>query len=180
MKFCIKAILFDIDGTVINWTSVGSFIPKIVQNPSVFITILQDIQTMERKRGEIFASGTLYKQREKQELSILDKDQVNAKTKDVILNTFQQKIQMGVVSDNRSIEKLKQLELEHFFSVVINCRETGFLKPSPEGLLRASSQLGFHPSQILYIGDRKRIDDRACFQIGMHFLSIEYIDRLEC
>ena len=87
---------------------------------------------------------------------------------------------MGIVSDNRSIEKLKQLQLQHFFSVVINCRASGMLKPSPEGLLRACSQLGYLPSQILYIGDKNRVDDRACFEIGMHFLHIENIDRLEC
>ena len=179
MKFYIKALLFDVDGTVVHWNQTGSVFSKILQNPQAFAYIIQDMQKMERKRGQRFPSDGNHTNRELQELQILDTNQINLKTKRLILQTSEKNIPMGIVSDNRSIEKLKQLQLQDFFSVIVNCRDIGTLKPSPEGLLRACSQLGFLPSQVLYIGDRSRVDDRACFEIGMHFLHIENIDRLE-
>ena len=179
MKFYIKALLFDVDGTVVHWNKIGSVFSKVLQKPQAFIKIIQDMQKMERIRGQRFSRDGNHTNRELQELQILDINQINLKTKRLILQTFKNNIPMGIVSDNRSIEKLKQLQLQDFFSVIVNCRDTGTLKPSPEGLLRACSQLGFLPCQVLYIGDRSRIDDRACFEIGMHFLHIENIDQLE-
>ena len=180
MKFYIKALLFDVDGTVVHWNQTGSFFSKVIQNPQAFMNIIQDMQKMERIRGQRFPSDKNHTNRELQELKILDTNQINRKTKRLIVQTYQKNIPMGIVSDNRSIEKLKQLQLQDFFSVIVNCRDIGTLKPSPEGLLRACSQLGFLPCQVLYIGDRSRVDDRACFEIGMHFLHIENIDQLEC
>ena len=179
MKFYINALLFDVDGTVLHWNQTSSVFSKILQNPKAFVNIIQDMQKMERKRGQRFPNDKSHTNRETQELQIIDTNQINLETKRLILHSSKKNIPMGIVSDNRSIEKLKQLQLQDFFSVVVNCRDTGNLKPSPEGLLRASSQLGYLPSQVLYIGDRNRVDDRACFEIGMHFLHIENIDRLE-
>ena len=179
MKFCLKAILFDVDGTIIDWKPNSSFIKKMITHPTVFLNILSDVQNMERKRGQYVVPDQSSQQREQNECFIIDRNQITTQIRSVIQRGFDDNLQMGIVSDNRSIEKLKKLQLLSYFSVLINCRESGSLKPSPEGLIRACTQMGVSPNQVLYIGDRTRVDDRACFEIGMQFLPMEYIHKLE-
>ena len=62
------------------------------------------------------------------------------------------------------------------FSVVISCRTLGALKPLPDGLHAAASQLGVPVSELLHVGDRWDTDGRAAAAAGCHFRHIDEID----
>ncbi len=61
-------------------------------------------------------------------------------------------------------ERLEELRLAHYFRVVVHAAR----KPSPDGLLRALSELGVEPHRALHIGDEKA-DEEAARAAGMHF-----------
>jgi len=81
----------------------------------------------------------------------------------------------AVVSDYPGLTKLAGMGLDGF-SVVISCRTLGALKPLPDGLHAAASQLGVPVSELLHVGDRWDTDGRAAAAAGCHFRHIDEID----
>jgi HAD superfamily hydrolase (TIGR01509 family) len=61
-------------------------------------------------------------------------------------------------------ERLRELELEHFFATVVHAAQ----KPAPDGLLEALAQLGVPVERGLHIGDDET-DKQAARAAGMQF-----------
>jgi HAD superfamily hydrolase (TIGR01549 family) len=81
----------------------------------------------------------------------------------------------AVISDYPGLAKLEGMGLDGF-SVVISCRTLGALKPLPDGLHAAASQLGVPINQLLHVGDRWDTDGRAAAAAGCQFRHIDEID----
>lgn len=81
----------------------------------------------------------------------------------------------AVVSDYPGLTKLEEMGLEGF-SIVISCRTLGALKPLPDGLHAAASQLGVPINELLHVGDRWDTDGSAAAAAGCHFRHIDEID----
>lgn len=84
------------------------------------------------------------------------------------------RIPLALVSDYPGLTKLDGLGID--MPVVISCRALGALKPLPDGLLAAASQLGVPASQLLHVGDRWDTDGRAAAAAGCQFRHIDDID----
>ncbi len=83
-------------------------------------------------------------------------------------------IQQGVYSDYDPRLKLKAFGIENCIDAVVSSGQTGLgkFKPSPEGFLQCARQMGVQPSEVLYIGDRDRVDGEGARAAGMQFMHI--------
>jgi FMN phosphatase YigB (HAD superfamily) len=75
-------------------------------------------------------------------------------------------------SDFPAQEKLKALEVEEFFEVVLSAQdeEVQRFKPDPRGLEVVLRELGVEPQDAVYVGDRHSLDGVAAHRAGMDFL----------
>jgi beta-phosphoglucomutase-like phosphatase (HAD superfamily) len=82
----------------------------------------------------------------------------------------------AVVSDYPARRKLEALGLTDLFDTVVsNGEHTSLkrLKPAPDGMLLAASELGVTPERCLVIGDRDDADGAAARAAGMAFRLIK-------
>lgn len=79
---------------------------------------------------------------------------------------------LALVSDYPARHKLEALGCVKLFEAIVASGEASgprFLKPHPEGMLRAAEQLGVSPSRCLVLGDRPDADGEAARRAGMAF-----------
>ncbi|MFA9456879.1 HAD family hydrolase [Halalkalibacter sp. AB-rgal2] len=77
---------------------------------------------------------------------------------------------LGVISNGDLLqqkEKLKQVELEHYFSCIVTSSEVGVSKPDREIFVAACNKADVEVERCYYIGDRLDIDALASIQAGM-------------
>jgi HAD superfamily hydrolase (TIGR01549 family) len=77
-------------------------------------------------------------------------------------------LRLGVLSDYPSIEKLRVLGIDGFFSPVLCTTDpdVNALKPSPRGYWRACEIWKLPPEEVLYVGDRPEVDARGAVEAG--------------
>jgi beta-phosphoglucomutase-like phosphatase (HAD superfamily) len=78
----------------------------------------------------------------------------------------------ALVSDYPARQKLKALDVESLFDVVVANGEANGpprLKPWPDGLLRAAAVLNVQPQHCLVVGDRPDLDGLAAYRAGMDY-----------
>ena len=77
---------------------------------------------------------------------------------------------LGIVSDYPASTKLRALNLEGFFDVVVDASSpsVGRLKPHPLALSFCLEQLCVHPAGAIYIGDRSDVDVPCALRAGVH------------
>lgn len=78
----------------------------------------------------------------------------------------------AVISDYPARRKLQALGVDDLFDVVVSNGEhpkLKRLKPAPDGVLLAASELGVPPEHCLVIGDREDADGAAARAAGMTF-----------
>ena len=77
-------------------------------------------------------------------------------------------IKLGIISnwDDRLRPLLRQLELEHYFDIVIISCEIGATKPSPIVFREAAQLLRLPVDSILHVGDSPQEDVRGASQSG--------------
>lgn len=81
----------------------------------------------------------------------------------------------ALVSDYPAREKLRAMNVEGLFEVVIASGEAGGpeqLKPAPDGYLTAARALEVEPGDCLVIGDRDDADGEAARAAGMAFRQV--------
>lgn len=78
-------------------------------------------------------------------------------------------MKLGVFSDYPAAEKLSALGLDQYFSFAISVwdKEMSGFKPYTNGFNIAAERMGFHPTEILYVGDRPKVDGTGAHQAGM-------------
>lgn len=90
-------------------------------------------------------------------------------------------LKLAVMSDFPIRNRLRDLGLEGYWTTVFSSEETGALKPRPEAFHRLALELGYDPSQILYVGNSYRYDilgaKRAGF-LAAHITSRPHRDSL--
>ncbi len=65
-------------------------------------------------------------------------------------------------------QKLDQLDIAERFRSVLVSGDVGVAKPQREIFERSAEELGFHPSELLFIGDNPENDVRGAMQAGWH------------
>lgn len=79
---------------------------------------------------------------------------------------------VGALSDFPVVDKLTRFGVVASFDQVLNCEETGCLKPHPRPLLELCSRLGVPADQVLYVGNSARYDLGVARAAGAHGLLI--------
>ena len=87
-----------------------------------------------------------------------------------LLNRLQkQQIILGVLSDYPARDKLKALNLTHFFDTIVSAHDNGIsgFKPDTSGFQASARKMNLPPSRILYVGDRMDTDGAGAAAAGM-------------
>jgi phosphoglycolate phosphatase len=83
-------------------------------------------------------------------------------------------VDVAIVSTKLSVT-IRQIfrfnHLDHLLDLVIGGKDVDHYKPDPEGLVRAMSQLGLEPSQVLFCGDTV-IDAQTAQNAGTDFCAV--------
>ena len=93
---------------------------------------------------------------------------------DVLQAARNRGLKLGVFSDYPAVAKLRALELETFFDVIVSAQDPDVrrFKPDPRGLEVTLYRLGVDPSRAIYVGDRPSVDGAAARRAGMPCLIV--------
>ena len=197
----IKAIIFDLDNTLLDFVKMKQFAVKAAitamieagldvdeekaykdifdlyvekgwENQQVFDDYLN--QTVGKVSNKILAAG-IVSYRRAREATLLVYPNVNK----TLIELIKMGIQLSVVSDAPSREawmRLYYLNLHHVFDPVLTFDDTGVRKPSPKPFEMALDILQAKPDEVLMIGDWPERDVVGAKQIGMKTIFARYGD----
>ena len=197
----IKAIIFDLDNTLLDFVKMKQFSVKAAitamneaglevdekkayedifdlymergwENQQVFDDYLN--QTVGEVSNKILAAGIVSYRRAK-EATLLVYPNVNK----TLIQLIKMGINLAVVSDAPSREawmRLYYLNLHHVFDPVLTFDDTGVRKPSPKPFQMALDYLKIEPNEAIMIGDWPERDVVGAKEIGMKTIFARYGD----
>ena len=197
----IKAIIFDLDNTLLDFVKMKQFAVKAAitamieaglnvdeekaykdifdlyvskgwENQQVFDDYLN--QTVGNVSNKILAAG-IVSYRRAREATLLVYPNVNK----TLIELIKMGIQLSVVSDAPSREawmRLYYLNLHHVFDPVLTFDDTGVRKPSPKPFEMALEIMKSTPDEVLMIGEWPERDDVRAKQIGIKTFFARYGD----
>ena len=197
----IKAIIFDLDNTLLDFVKMKQFAVKASitamneagldvdeengyndimdlymttgwENQLVFDDYLK--QTKGEVRNKILDAGVVAYRRAR-EATLLVYPNVNK----TLIELLKKQIRLAVVSDAPSREawmRLYYLNLHHVFDPVLTFDDTGARKPSPKPFKLALEKMNVAPEEVLMIGDWPDRDVVGAKQIGMKTIFARYGD----
>ena len=197
----IKAIIFDLDNTLLDFMKMKQFAVKAEitamneaglninedqaykdifklyeskgwENQQVFDDFL--IQNFGKVSNKILAAG-IVSYRRAREATLLVYPNVNK----TLIELIKMGIQLAVVSDAPSREawmRLYYLNLHHVFDPVLTYDDSGAHKPSPKPFEMALDILNVNSDEALMIGDWPDRDVVGASQIGMKTIFARYGD----
>ena len=197
----IKAIIFDLDNTLLDFVKMKQFAVKAAitamneaglevdedkaykdimdlyvstgwENQQVFDDYLK--QARGEVSNKILAAGVVAYRRAR-EATLLVYPNVNK----TLIELLKIQIRLAVVSDAPSREawmRLYYLNLHHVFDPVLTFDDTGVRKPSPEPFKMALKKINAQPDEALMIGDWPDRDVVGAKQIGMKTIFARYGD----
>ena len=197
----IKAIIFDLDNTLLDFIKMKQFSVKAAitamneaglevneekaykdifdlyvekgwENQQVFDDYLK--QTVGKVSNKILAAG-IVSYRRAREATLLVYPNVNK----TLIELIKMGIKLAVVSDAPSREawmRLYYLNLHHVFEPVLTYDDTGVRKPSAKPFNMALDVLNVAPEEALMIGDWPERDVVGAKQIGMKTIFARYGD----
>jgi len=82
---------------------------------------------------------------------------------------------LGIISnwDERLRPLLRQLQLDHYFTVTVISIEAGFTKPQEQIFRRAAEEFGLPPHSLLHVGDSPAEDGEGARAAGMRGLLLD-------
>ena len=85
-------------------------------------------------------------------------------------------LRLGIVTDasrEKAMDRLKAMDIVHFFDVIITFDESKVKKPNELPFLLALKKLRLKPEEILFVGDSLRRDIEPAGKMGMKTLLIK-------
>ena len=172
----LKAVLFDLDGTIID------------SNNAIFETYTQVAKRLGAEPPDIEVLRGLLGQPSNLNLPILFGDNKDARPiyNEVVIKTHEnlptlphvketlEKIElpMGIVTSKRKANAIEVLgELYEKFDVLITPEQTVKQKPDPEPMHLACKKLSVKPEECVYIGDTVR-DYKTAMNSGTEFIAL--------
>ncbi|MCJ0932057.1 HAD family hydrolase [Virgibacillus halodenitrificans] len=186
----IKAVLFDLDGTLLNRDeSLKGFINNQYERLKRYVGHVTKAQYVARFI-ELDRRGYVWKDKVYQQLSQefdISKITWEELLKDYIENfrfncvPFDNLIQMleelkssnfllGMITNGYGqfqMDNIKALSIEQYFDVILVSEWEGIKKPNPEIFQRALEKLNVSPEQSIFVGDHPENDVKASQNIGM-------------
>ena len=197
----IKAVVFDLDNTLVDFTkfkenSIRSAIEAMIDagldiDPAeayerifriydekgweyqrVFDDFLMEV--LGRVDYKILAAGIVaYRRAKEGSLALYPKATYT------ILELLKRGIKLAVVSDAPALQvwtRLVQMNLHHAFEVVVTFDDTGVRKPAPQPFEKALKLLGVKPEEAIMIGDWAGRDIVGAKSLGMITVFARYGD----
>ncbi len=151
---CIKAVLFDFDGTLTQPGALDFGVIRAAINCPKNRPILEFIKTLEAKRQQEDAFAVL----EHFEAESALKSKPNPGAEDLIRYLRAADVPIGIITRN-SLQSVRQaLKNFHYtdtkdFKLVITREDPVAPKPDPEGVLLAARRFGIDAAHLLVVGD---------------------------
>ena len=187
----VRAILFDIDGTLSDSDDL------MVQKVEWFLKSFYFFSTKEKRHSmarwlvmAIESPGNiLYNLADLFDLDSLFIRMINNRSKkrkhqvkkywiipgvQDLLSGLVDKFSMGVVSardEKSTMAFIRQFKLEKYFSVIVTSQTCRYTKPFPDPLLFAAEKLGVKPQSCLMVGDTT-VDIKAAKLAGMQAVGV--------
>jgi len=169
----VKAVLFDMDGTLID--SMGAYyaiIQDVMDQLDMEITLSRELLFENLSRGESLSSVVFAPE-------MRDRDSIVRQFNSLALEAFREMFSkedvalidgvstllqelkrdgflLAIVTSSRAeivLPFLKAKEIHPHLSCVIGRFDTPRLKPFPDPLLKCTEILGVHPGEAIYVGD---------------------------
>jgi len=175
-----KAVIFDFEGTLVNvaWdvdralAEVREFLREM-NNELEFAHYAEIYNLISKSREELIKEiDEIYDRYDEMALN-------SWRLKEDVLYLLERLEKLGIKRalvtsiGKRSLEKaLTKFKIYDKFSVVVTRDDVRFLKPEPEGILKAIEKLGVGRNSILYIGDSVS-DVRAALKAGVDVVALQ-------
>lgn len=197
----IRAMIFDVDGTLYSNKRVKTYIlkylvTKVLYNPS----IINEIRTVQafRKYRENLINCKSRQLRLEQYKIVADRLNIDINEVQDIVHKWmfemplkylpkckykgidnlwrklrERQVLIGVFSDYPAESKLDVLDLSCDVAICSTDYEVDALKPDPKGLFKIADTLGIKIQECLFIGDREDKDGECARNAGMPYLILE-------
>lgn len=185
-----KAVLFDLDGTLLNRDkSVELFINKQYERLYELLSHIPKEQYISRFI-ELDNHGYVWKDKVYQQL--ISEFNIPFVTWEELLQDYVQqfkhhcvgfphihkmleelknnKIALGMITNGYGqfqMDNIKALDIEKYFDVILVSEWEGIKKPNPKIFMNALEQLNVEPSESVFIGDHPENDVKAAQNVGM-------------
>ena len=197
----IKAVLFDLDNTLLDFMKMKQNAISAALDSMIFSGLDIDKEQAEKKIYKIYdnhgyeyqevfdlflteligkvdykilAKGIIsYKKAKEDSLSLYKN--VNS----TLVSLSKLGLKIGVISDAPSREawiRICSVNLENIFDTVVTLHEKGIHKPSPEPFKQAMKDLDVDPSETIMIGDWPERDIKGANEVGMVTAFAKYGD----
>ena len=188
----IKAILFDLDNTLINFTEFKKRATEAAADAMSEAGLRTDLEELKKKLLEFYYSHGIesddaYQEYLKKEFGAVDyrilAAGVNAylkekyrrlepypNTQETLGKLRERGYKLGVVSDGLRLKawmRLNESGLEDFFDAVVTFDDTGRKKPDSKPFLKATQELKVSPEECLFLGDWPEKDMKGAKAVGM-------------
>ena len=193
-KLIVEAVLFDLDGTILDSIGIYYQIIEIVFQRLDIPMPSKDELRDAAKNGD-FEWGRVFPE----EKTPQEKDGLIKKTREIITEIYpnlfgthvklipkakealeaisQKGIKMGIVTSTPrqsmqvKLPPLVDSGINNLLEVIIHADDAPRKKPAPDPLLECSSRLGIQPKDCMYVGDA-RIDIQAGKAAGMKTVAV--------
>ncbi|MCF6136745.1 HAD family hydrolase [Pseudalkalibacillus berkeleyi] len=192
----IKAVLFDLDGTLFNRTeSLRHFIKEQYRRWDHQITNVNMDQYMS---DFLKFDENGYVHKESVYLQLIQKYNLTDELKLTLYNDYQEKfhdhcvamdgmdemfaylknkdIQLGIITNGETVfqtKTIQALSLEDHFQTILISENEGIRKPSEAIFTKCLHQLKVSPKEAIYVGDHPENDIQAAARIGFTTIWIE-------
>ena len=186
----IKAVLFDLDGTLLNRdASVEKFINAQYERLNEWVGHIQK-ETYVSRFIELDGRGYVWKDKVYQQMVAefnitgltwgqLLHDYVNhfkeycvpfPNLHEMLSSLANQSIVLGIISNGKEqfqMDNIKALGIEKYFKTILISEKEGMKKPDPRIFMKALLQLTISPKECVFVGDHPINDVKASKDVGM-------------
>ena len=97
--------------------------------------------------------------------------------RDTLLKLKSKGLKLGVVSDAPKLQawlRLTEMNLVEFFDIILGYEDTGKLKPSKEPFKKALKKMKLKPGEVIFVGDNPERDILGAKKVGMKTVLASY------
>ena len=203
MKF--KAILFDLDNTLVDFIGMKRDSVRAAAEAMVGRGVETDVDILEKKLFDFYLeygieSNDAFLRFLEVEFGKIDhrvlaaavvayiaardaKDYTYAGVRETITELRSNGYKTGLVSDGPQLKvwiRLVKNELDNLFDTVVTYDDTCKRKPAPEPFLKACENLNVKPEECLFVGDWPERDIEGAKKVGMRTAWAKYGSCGEC